>query len=288
MAADAPRVERFPDGELGVAVDEGVRGRDVYIVQSVAPPAVADNLLELLLAIDAAHRTGAARITAVVPYLAYARQDRRVTGLESVASRVLADLFESVCLSRLVAMELHNPAIEGFFSIPVENVSTVSLLVEAVKTAGIDVVVAPDLGAAKLAERYAAVLGLDVAVVHKTRMSGSEVKANAVVGDVRGTTPLLVDDMISTGGTMAAAAEALIHAGCHTPVFAAATHGLLVGPASERLKRLPIGHLWITNSVTAASIAQLPLEAVDVGPLLAEIVRRLHQDEPIADLLVHR
>ena len=293
ITLDAPvhaaQMERFPDGEIGVEVDEGVRGNDAYIVHSVRPASVADDLLKLLLLTNAIYRNGAARITAVLPYLPYARQDRRISGLEPVGGRLIADVLQSTAIDRVVTLELHNPSLAGFFTIPVENVSTVGLFVAAVKDAGVDVVVAPDLGAAKLAESYAAALGLRTAVVHKSRLSGTKVQVQSIVGDVRAKRPLLVDDIISTAGTLEAAIDALLRAGCARPVSIAVTHGLLVGPATERLRRLPLEHLWLTNSIPLPRAELVgTLHVVDIGSLLAEVVRRLHENSPVADLLAHR
>lgn len=283
------QMERFRDGEIGVEIDEGVRGNDAYIVHVMRPAAVADDLLKLLLLTNAVYRNGAARITAVLPYLPYARQDRRVSGLEPVGGRLIADLLQSASIGRVVTLELHNPSLAGFFRVPVENVSTVGLFVDAAKHTGADVVVAPDLGAAKLAEAYAAALGLRTAVVHKSRLSGAEVQVQSIVGDVRDRRPLIVDDMISTAGTLEAATDALLRAGCARPVSIAATHGILVGAATERLRRLPLEHLWLTNSIPLQSPDLAgTLKVIDIGALLAEVVRRLHHGCPVADLLVHR
>ena len=202
-------LERFPDGECHVRVLESVRGQDVYFVVSTGPPVEA-NLVELLLLSDACRRAGAARLTAVIPYFGYARQDRRASGRESVGARLIADLLEAGGLDRVVTIDLHSPALEGFFSLPIEHLTAVPLLAEALGHSGVGangVVVAPDLGAARLADRYAKLLELPVAIVHKTRISGREVAVHGVSGDVEGRQPLIVDDMISTGGTIEAAAR---------------------------------------------------------------------------------
>ncbi len=289
LSVHMAQVECFPDGEVGVQIDESVRGNDVYIVHTVRPACVADDLLKLLLMTDATYRNDAVRITVVVPYLPYARQDRRVSGLEAVGGSLVADLFQSTSIGRVVTLELHNLNVAGFFNVPVENVSTVGLLTGVAQGTGMDVVVAPDLGAAKRAEACAAALGLPVAVVHKSRLSGTEVQVQSIVGDVRGSRPLIMDDMISTAGTLEAVTEALLQAGCTSPVSIAATHGLLVGSARERLRRLPLEHLWLTNSIPLdrSDLAGV-LQVVDTGPLLAEVPSRLHDARPVADLLVHR
>jgi ribose-phosphate pyrophosphokinase len=215
----ALNVDRFPDGELHVEIKQSVRGHDVYLIQPTSPP-VERHLLELLLLADAAHRAGAARLTAVIPYLGYARQDRRASGREAVGARLVAELLAAGGLvQRVVVVDVHSPAVEGFFGIPLEHLSAVPLLVESVRNHVTEnsVIVAPDLGAAKLAERYARPLGLPVAIVHKRRLSGSEVSVRSVTGDVRGHTPIIVDDMISTGGTVEATIEVLLSGGCEPP-----------------------------------------------------------------------
>jgi len=270
-------VEIFPDDEYLVEVREDTRGRDVYLIQSSSPP-VADHLLELLLMADACRRGGAARVTGIVPYFGYARQDRRVVEGEPVGARLLADLL-CVRLDRVVGLDLHNAAIEGFFSIPFEHVSAVNELAKALRilTGEKRVVVAPDLGAAKLAQRYAELIDVPVAYVHKERISGSEVAARRLVGEVTGRSPILVDDMISTGGTMVSAMETVLEAGCRPDIVLAATHGLFVGNALDRLAPFPIREIFVTDSVLRPEKRPLPVHTVSVGPLLAETVRRLHE-----------
>jgi ribose-phosphate pyrophosphokinase len=279
---------RFPDGELHVVVHDSVRGHDVYLLQPTSPPAEA-HLLELLLLADACRRAGAARLTAVIPYFGYARQDRRASGREPVAARLVADLLRASGLERVVAVDLHTLTLEGVFSLALEHLSAVPLLVEAVRpwVAANGVVVAPDLGAVKLAERYARALELPIAVVHKTRVSGAEVTVRSLTGEVQGRVPLIVDDMISTGGTVAAASEALRAAGAQPPVTVAASHALLVGPAVERLRAAGVERLVVTDSVALPAAPGLPLQVVSLSPLLAEAIERLHCGQSLSHLLVH-
>jgi len=279
-------IAHFPDGELHVELEESVRGRAVYIVQPTSAP-VADHLLELLLLADASHRAGAATVSAVVPYFAYARQDRRAQGREAVAARVLADLLAAGHIQRVLALDLHTATLEGFFAVPLEHLSAVPRLIEAVRPlAGANgVVVSPDLGAVKLAERYAGALAMAVAVVHKTRLSGLEVRAQGVIGEVRGRIPIVVDDMISTAGTAAAAIECVLAAGALPEVTLVASHGLFVGPAVERLRALPIHRLVTTDSVPLPASMPLPLEVVGLDELLADAIRRLERGESLAPLL---
>jgi ribose-phosphate pyrophosphokinase len=273
--ADA-RVERFPDREAHVLFGQSPLGEDVFLLQPTSPPP-DEHLLELLALADGCRRAGAASITAVVPYFGYARQDRR-TGLESVMARLVADLMTVSGVDRLVSLDLHTDAIEGFFTVPVERLSAVPLLAEAIRQVQPHdgVVVSPDLGAAKLAETYAAILDLPVAIVHKTRSGPEAVKSTRITGDVRGRTPIVIDDMISTGGTIEAAVRAAVSAGANREgVVVAATHGLFVGTCANRLRGLEIKHLLVTDSVARSPLPGLPVEWVTVAGILADEIRRL-------------
>lgn len=281
-------LERFPDSELHVDVQESVRGYDVYIIQPSCPR-VDEHLLELLLIADACERAGAARLTAVVPYFGYARQDRRGRGREPVSARVIADLIRTGGLERVVVVDLHSAAIEGAFSIPLEHLTAVPMLAEAVRPwiAARTVIVAPDLGAVKLAERYGRLLQLPVAIVHKTRVSGEEVTVQAILGEVKGQSVLIVDDMISTGGTVEAAIKALLAAGCASDFTVVASHALFVGSAVERFRRLAVRRFFVTDSVPVPTDVSLPVQVVSLAPLLAEIIERLHNNRSLGDLIWH-
>jgi ribose-phosphate pyrophosphokinase len=270
------RVERFPDGESEIDVQEDVRGAEVFVLQSLCQP-VGDHLLELSLIADACHRAGARRVTGVVPYLGYARQDRRETGGEPLGARVVGELLAAGRVNRLVCVDLHSRAVEGCFPQPVEHVSAIPALVEFLRSRLPQpaVVVSPDLGAVKRAEAFARPLGLPVAVVHKQRLSGADVKAHGVVGEVRGLHAVVVDDMISTGGTMVAAARAVLAAGAQPRVTLAATHGLFVGPARERLAGLPLERVVVADTLPPVGSLGFALETVSCAPLLASVVKRL-------------
>ncbi len=286
VTSAARSITRFPDGELRVEVQASVRGRDVYLVQPTSPP-VETHLIELLLLADACRRAGAARLTAVVPYFGYARQDRRAGGREAVGARVVADTLQVAGIQRAVAVDLHTAALEGIVSVPLEHVSAVPALVEAIRPA-VDrdaVIVAPDLGATRLAERYASALDLPVAIVHKTRVSSERVSVRRVTGDVQGRIPWIVDDMISTGGTIEAAAAAMLAAGARPPVNVVASHALLVGQAVERLQALRLGRFVTTDSMARSAAPPLPIEVVSLAPLLGEAITRLHTDRSLHDLL---
>lgn len=276
---------RFPDTEAHVQIGATVRGRDVYLVQPTSAP-VDENLIELLLLADACRRAGAARLTAVVPYFGYARQDRRAKGREAISARVVADLLGAVAVDLVLALDLHSSAIEGFLPIPLEHLTAVPVIAAALLTdlRSDTIIVAPDLGAAKLAERYARILDAPVALVQKTRLGPEEVKATAVIGDPRGKSPVIVDDMISTGGTIEAAIKALLNAGAKEDIAVAATHGLFVGECLARFASLPIRRLVVTDSVAMAPPAPR-VERVSVGPLIAEAVLRLHKGQRIGGLI---
>lgn len=267
-------VARFPDGELHVAVGPSVRGRDVFLLQSTAPN-VEPHLLELLLLADAVRRSGAARVTAVIPYFGYARQDRRTNDGEAVGARVVADMLHGAGIERIVSVDLHSPTLEGVFSDPLDHVSAVTELAAALGDVPDGVIVAPDLGAARLADRYADLLDLPTAVVHKTRLSGERVRVRRLTGEVAGRTPIIVDDMISTGATVEAAIAGARDAGAKAGAVVAATHGLLVGNAPARLERLHLARLVVTDTVEMPAGPGLPLHVRSVAPILAAAIRRL-------------
>jgi ribose-phosphate pyrophosphokinase len=275
---------RFPDGELRPNV-ANVRGDDVYLVESTGPP-VSENVVELLLLLDACRRAGADRLTAVVPYFGYARQDRRGNSGEAVGARVLADALVSAGAQRLVIVDPHTTALEAMCAVPVEMLSAVPVLADAVTgdLAEGAVVVAPDLGAVKLAERYAALVERPVAVVRKTRVSGEAVRAEELVGEVAGRSALIVDDMISTGGTIEAAARVLRACGASGEVAVVATHGLLVASAHKRLAPL-VDRLVVTDSLATGDHPGLRIEVRSIAPLLADAIDRLHRNRDMADLL---
>jgi ribose-phosphate pyrophosphokinase len=279
-------LERFADGELHVEIEDSVRGHDVYIVQPTSHPP-DEHLMELLFLADACRRAGASRLTAVVPYFGYARQDRRGSGREAIGAAVVAALLETAGLARVIVIDLHAPEIEGFFRIPVEHLSATKLLAEAVQPAGDPVIVAPDLGAVKLAERYQSYLNLPVVVIHKTRVSGSEVTLRSIIGDVKGRAPIVVDDMITTGGTIEAAVKGLLEAGCRRDVSVVATHALFVGPAVARLQALPIRQLIATDSVETSAELPAHFQVVNVAPLIADAIGRLHRDQSLEPVLAH-
>ena len=281
-------LSRFPDSEVHVAIEKSIRGHDVYLIQPTSPPC-NENLMELLLLADASRRAGAARLTAVVPYFGYARQDRRASGRDAVGARLVADLIKSAGIERVVAVDLHSAALEGFFAISLEHLSALSLLADAVRSlvSAESIVLAPDLGAVKLARRYAKSLSLPMAIVHKTRTGGERVETHGIVGDVRGRSLLIVDDMISTGATIAAAFHAAVASGSVPSATVVSTHGLFVGSVAERLGALAIRQFLVTDSIAPAK-TDLPIRSIGLGKMLAEAIKRLHENKSLADMLLHQ
>jgi ribose-phosphate pyrophosphokinase len=264
----------FPDGEMQIELTEPVDGRDVFILQSTSPP-VERHLLELLLLADACRRAGAGRVTVCIPYFGYARQDRR-TGLSSLGTQVVARLLSSARIDRLLLIDAHTPAIEGFFDVPVDHLSAVPLLARAAAQDGsISIVVSPDLGAVRLAREYARVLNVPVGVVHKVRVTGSQVEARGVIGEVRGRRVLIVDDILSTAATVEAAVGVLRDAGVVEPISLAVSHALLVGQAREVLAGLPLARILATDSVAIPDPLLPNMQRVSIAPLIASAVERL-------------
>ncbi len=279
---------RFPDGELHVELRDTVRGADVYLLQPTGPP-VEEYLFELLLLADACRRAGAERLTAVMSYFGYARQDRRASGREAVAARLVAEMLAGARIDRVVAVDLHAAALEGFFPMPVEHLTAIPFLIEEVRNRlpSASVVVAPDLGAAKMAQRFASALQLPTAIVHKQRISGEKVAVRTIAGEVRRQVPLIVDDMISSGGTIEAAVKALEAAGAVPGSCVVATHGLLVGTALARLTACGIARLVVTDSVALSIPTLHPPTIVSIAPLLAQAIERLHRRQSLAELIRH-
>jgi len=277
-------LERFPDGELCPVVGP-MRGDDVYVLQPTAPP-VNEHLMELALLVDACRRAGSARVTAVVPYFGYARQDRRSRPGQAIGARVATDILGAAGADRIVVVDPHTPGFEATCSIPVEVLTATSVLVTALRDRdlGRSVIVAPDLGAVKLAERFAAAAGLPVAMVRKSRISGTSVRAEELVGEVEGCRPIVVDDMISTGATIEATARLLEAHGAQPGTVVAATHALLLNPAPDRLAQLGLARLLVTDTVRVSSAASPVLEMCSVAALLSDAIGRLYREEPLDDL----
>ena len=277
---DGCTLDRYPDGELRPTV-ENVCGADVYVVQPTAPP-VNEHIIELLLLLDACRRARAARVTAVVPYFGYARQDRRTAAGQAIGSTVVADAIAAAGADRLVVVDPHTPGLEAQCRIPVETLTAVPTLSHqlAAELPDAAVVVAPDLGAVKLAEQYAAVLHGSVAVVRKQRESGATVSALDIAGEVHGRPAVIIDDMITTGATIEAAVGLLRLRGAAPDIVVAATHGLLVHAAASCLRDLGLRRVLVTDTV-APRDAGAVIQVCSIAPTLAEAIACLHNDTPL-------
>ncbi len=282
MAVDRCTTERFPDGELSVELGDAVRGHLVLLLQATAPP-VNDHLIELLAIADACRRGAAARVVALMPYFGYARSDRRDGHRTPIMARLAADLLQQAGVDDVVTLDVHTPAVEGFFRIAVENLTAVPVLAEAVRSrlAADAVVVAPDLGATRLANGYAAHLGAAVAICHKQRTGASEVRVTRITGEVAGRRCVIVDDMIATGGTVAESVRAVREAGARGPIPVVATHAVFAPGALDRLAAAGVAEVFVTDSVEPAagvSAAALHPTIVSVAPLVARAMARMIED----------
>ncbi|MER3426049.1 MAG: phosphoribosylpyrophosphate synthetase [Thermus sp.] len=277
-------VERFPDGEVRVRLLESVRGDDVYLIQPTSPP-VNDHLMELLLLADAARRSSAARINAVVPYFGYARQDKQTEGREPISAKLVANLLEAVGVDRVIAIDLHAPQIQGFFDIPVDHLSAVKLFARYLKERGLDqgaVVVSPDAGRAEEARRLAERLSLPFAMLAKRRTGPRETQVTYVIGDVEGKRPLVIDDIISTGGTIRRGVEALLQAGARPEVVVLATHPVLVAGARENLAHPAIREVVFTDTIPLREGGYTVLSTAE---LLAQAIRHVHTNQSVSALI---
>ncbi|MCB1134754.1 MAG: ribose-phosphate pyrophosphokinase [Chlamydiia bacterium] len=275
----------FPDGETFVQINENVRNRDCFIVQSVALQP-NEYLMELLVMIDALKRASARSVAAVIPYFGYCRQDRKDRPRVPITAKLVANMLEAAGVDRVVTMDLHADQLQGFFDVPVDNLYGRPALVCGVKESGFDdfVVVTPDIGSIKLARAYAIQLGTGMAIVDKRRVSATEVEVTTVIGDdVNGRNVLLVDDMISTGGTLVNAAQVCKDRGARE-IRALATHGLLVGKALEKIEKSPIEKVLVSNTIAGRDKLSSFVETVSVGYLLGEAIRCICSAESISSL----
>lgn len=283
---------KFPDGENYCKLDEDVRGRDVFLVQPTAPP-VNDNLFELLIMIDCCKRASAERITAVIPYYGYARQDRKDEGRVPITAKLAANIITRAGADRVLTMDLHAAQIQGFFDVPVDHLYAAPVLNEYFIDRGMVeddiVVVSPDEGSIKRALGHNKRLGGSLAIVDKQRANALEVKQNTIIGGpIEGKIALLFDDMISTAGSICGAAR-LVHAAGAREIHIAATHGVLCGPAIEKLRDAPVDSIIVTDTIPIAAEKQLPnLIQLSVAPLLAEAIKRIHHDQSISELFRER
>jgi ribose-phosphate pyrophosphokinase len=277
-------IRRFSDGEIFVRINENVRGRDVYIIQPTNAP--GDNLLELLLLIDAAKRASAARVTAVVPYYGYARQDRKDQPRVAISAKLVANLITTAGADRLLAVDFHSHQLQGFFDIPVDHLYAAPVFRDHFLRMDLRdlVVVAPDVGAAKMARGFARRLNAPFAIIDKRRPAPNEAEVLTVVGDVRGKTCLIPDDMIDTAGTMVQSVQALLAQGAEQ-VYCCATHAVFSGPAVQRLSESPVREVTVTDTVLIPESKRFPkLRVLSVAGLLAKAIYYTHVNESVSSL----
>lgn len=290
MPLGVARTEEFPDGEIIVHIEEDVRGRDCFVVLSTCKP-VNENLMELLIFADSMRRSSAKRITAVIPYFGYGRQDRKERGRTPITAKLVANLITEAGFNRVLALDLHAAQIQGFFDLPVDHLAAAPVFEEYLtknrEALGDLVVVSPDVGNVKVANMYAEMLGADLAIVDKRRKSGTEVVMKNVVGDVKGKTVLMVDDMISTGGTVCEAARVLMDHGARD-CLVAATHAVMAGACADRLARAPISKVIVTNTIPAdgrLDPIRDKLVTLCVGKLFADAIHHIHHNMSVSALL---
>ena len=287
LALDVPlanaHVGRFPDGEIDIKVYDDIRGGDVFVLQPTCPP-VNDNWIELLLLVDCLRRASAGRITAVMPYYGYARKDRKDEGRVPISAKVVANTLADT-VDRVLTIDMHAAQIQGFYDIPVDHLYAKPVLMDAVKGLEIDepVIVTPDVGGIKMARAWAKLLHADLAIVDKRRISGSEIAVEHIIGDVDGRNVIIVDDMISTGGSIAEAARIVRDNGAKQIVIAV-SHAVLCGPAVERLDGCPADKILVTDTIPPCDPGPKSLEVVSVAELLAKAIHNIHRSESVSSL----
>ncbi|MEZ0344057.1 MAG: ribose-phosphate pyrophosphokinase [Caldimicrobium sp.] len=282
-------LKRFSDGELFVEIEENVRGADVFIVQPTCPP-VNENLMELLIMIDAARRASARRITAVIPYYGYARQDRKTAPRTPISAKLVANLIVVAGARRVLTMDLHAGQIQGFFDIPVDHLYAMPVFLQYIKEkfkADDIVIVSPDAGGVERAREYAKRLNTTMAIVDKRRPRPNESEVMNIIGDVQNKIAIIIDDMVDTAGTMCKAAEALMEKGARA-VYAIATHPVLSGKAVERIAASPIKAMIVSDTIPLKEEAKAigKIQVLSVANLLGEAIRRIHTDDSISSLFI--
>jgi ribose-phosphate pyrophosphokinase len=282
------KVGTFSDGEIQVEIEESVRGMDTFLIQSTCPP-VNENLMELLIMLDALKRASAARITVVMPYYGYARQDRKVAPRAPITAKLVADLMEVAGASRVLAMDLHVGQIQGFFNIPVDHLYALPVQLDYFRNVtGEIVVVSPDAGGVERAREFAKRLkNASIAIIDKRREQANVSKVMHIVGDVKGKVAILLDDLIDTGGTIVQAADALVRDGAGL-VYACCSHAVLSGNAVERINNSKLHELVVTNTIPIQDKLekQERIRVLDVSPILAEAIKRIHDDASVSSLFV--
>ncbi len=279
------QLSQFADGEIFAKFDESIRGTDLFLVQTLAKP-VNTNFMELLVMADAAKRASAAIVNAVIPYFAYARQDKKMSAREPITSKMIADILEAVHIDRVITMDLHAGQIQGFFNVPVDHMTALPILAGyfAEKKLPDLVCVSPDVGRMKLAKDYADQLDADLAVLHKSRPAHNVAEITHLVGSVEGKTALLIDDMIDTAGTLTKGAEALMANGARE-VYACATHPILSGPAIGRLESAPIKEVVVTDTIIIPEEKQSPkIVQLSIAELFAHTIKNVYEDTSVSQL----
>lgn len=281
-------VKKFSDGEIQLEIEENVRGTDVFIVQSTCTP-VNTSLMELLIMLDAMKRSSAERITAVMPYYGYARQDRKVAPRAPITAKLIADLITTAGASRVLTIDLHAGQIQGFFNIPVDHLYAAPVMIESIKTKFADnlVIVSPDAGGVERARAFAKRLGATLAIIDKRRAQPNQSNIMNIIGEIKGKTALLLDDMVDTAGTLAQSADALLEAGAKS-VAACCTHPVLSGKAIERINQSALQELVVTDTIPLRKEAQAckKIFVLPVSKLLAEAIKRIHNNDSVSSLFV--
>lgn len=278
-------INRFSDGEIGVQIQESVRGKDVFIIQPTCMP-TNDNLMELLIMSDAFKRSSANSITAIIPYFGYARQDRKAAPRVPITAKLVANLIQNAGIDRVITMDLHAGQIQGFFDIPVDNLYGSIIFQDHIRSKKLPnpIIASPDIGGVARARYFGQKLGLDLVIVDKRRERANESEVMNIIGDVQGKDVILVDDMIDTAGTMCKAAQALKDKGA-TSVMALGTHAILSGPAIERIEESVLDEVIVSNSIPLHKACK-KITTLNVAPLFAEVVRRIYHNESVNSLFM--
>ena len=280
-------VTSFADGEVSMTINESVRGSDVFLVQPTCKP-VNDHLMELLVMIDACKRASAGRITAVMPYFGYARQDRKAKGRDPISAKLVANMIEAAGADRVLTMDLHAAQIQGFFDIPVDNLHAVPIFVkyfmEKFEHPEEMVVVSPDVGSVARSRSFANKMGMGLAIVDKRREKANQCEVMNVIGDVRGKSCILYDDMVDTAGSLCNAAKAIVEIGGAKEVYACASHGVLSGPANDRIEASPIKELALLNTIPPLEGACKKIKYLDVSPVFADAIQRIYEENSMSAL----
>jgi len=283
------KIDRFPDGEKVIRVEDDVRGRDCFVLQSTCEP-VDEHLVELLIYLDCLRRASASRITAVIPYFGYARQDRKDEGRVPITAKLVANMITTAGANRVLAIDLHAHQLQGFFDIPVDHLAGELVLGKYFRDLKINnlTVVSPDVGNMKTAARYAAHLGGDLAIVHKRRLSGSKVEAQEIIGEVRGRNILMCDDIIATAGTVCSATALVKERGAEK-VYIGATHGVFAPQALERLAKAPIDGVVVTDTIPLNKTSEKirNIKVLSVAAMLGEAIKRIHRNESVSNLFIN-